>query len=68
MNHHEGSPARISGEGQSWAATALHPSTHIGLFYERRATKVQFSISPAYKSRKSIMLKLASRMHKNAYF
>ena len=51
--------------GQSWAAAALHPCTHIGLFHEPQATKVQFSVSPAYESRKSIVLKLASRMHKN---
>jgi len=45
-----------------------HPSTHIGLFHEPKTTKVHFSVSPANKSRKSITLKLASRMHKNAYF
>jgi len=40
---------------------------HIRLFHELQATKVQFSVSPANKSGKSIILKLASRMHKNAY-
>jgi len=38
------------------------------LFHEPQTTKVQFSVSPANKPRKSIILKLASRMHKNAYF
>ena len=45
-----------------------HASTHIGLFHELQTTKVQFSVSPANKSRKSIILKLASRMYENAYF
>jgi len=40
---------------------------HIGLFHEPQTTKVQFSVSPG-KSRKSIIPKRASRMHKNAYF
>jgi len=61
-------PLSPFGGEQSCAATALHPSTHRGLFHEPQTTKVQFSVSPAYKSRQSIMLKLASRMHKNAYF
>jgi len=45
-----------------------HPSTHIGLLNEPETTKVQFSVSQANKSRKSIILRLASRMHKTAYF
>jgi len=40
----------------------------MGLFHEPQTTKVQFSVSPATKSRKSIILELACRMHKNAYF
>jgi len=35
---------------------------HRGLFHEAQTTKVQFSVSSANKSRKSIVLKLASRM------
>jgi len=34
-------------------------STQIGLFHEPQTTKVQFSVSPANKSCKSIILKLA---------
>jgi len=41
---------------------------HKGLFHEPQTTKVQFSVSPAIKSRKSIIPKLASRMHKKVYF
>jgi len=32
---------------------------HIGLFHESQTTKVQFSVSPAKKSCKSIILKQA---------